>query len=235
MWLPQLEGVRRESLIRNWTRALLGILRVKVVVRGELPSASSQAAMLVANHISWLDIWAINAVMPVRFVAKSEVRDWPVIGWLSRRAGVIFIERAKRNDTARVSVEGAQALKRGDRICVFPEGTTSDGREVLPFRSSLLQSAVDADAQLCPLAIRYPLPDGGVNTAVAYTGEITMRQSLDAVLSQPALCVELCFLPSIPASRHDRRALAQMAWTAINDRLHPAGQAASETGGGLPA
>lgn len=214
--LPRFQGARRERVIRDWSAQILRILNVRLVATGVLPAADARAALIVANHISWLDIWAINTVQVVRFVAKSEVRNWPVIGWLSKKGGVIFIERARRRDTSRVSGAGAEALRGGDCLCVFPEGTTSDGTHLRPFRSSLLQSAVDAGVPVWPVAVCYPKADGTPNTAVAYAGDTTMAQSMHAILGQREIIVHLTFAPPIFPEGRDRRQLAQAAEVVIS-------------------
>lgn len=231
--LPRLHGDRRRELVRSWSGEILHILDIELVTSGQVPAG--RALMLVGNHISWLDIWAVNAAYPVRFVSKAEVRDWPVIGWLAVRVGVIFIERSRRHDTHRVSGLAAKALLEGDSLCMFPEGTTSDGARVLPFRTSLLQAPIDAGAGVLPVAIHYPALEGGLNTAVAYHGDISLWQSLRSILAQRQLKVELDFLPVIETAGLDRRALTQQCHSAISGRLHPAGLAAPGTGGGLPA
>lgn len=209
--LPRLKGARRERLIRNWSAHVLRILNVRLEVSGMLPTVDARTALFVANHVSWLDIWAINAVRTVRFVAKSEVRGWPVIGWLSQQAGVIFIERTRRHDTARVADAGTLALQGGDCLCVFPEGTTSDGTHLHPFRSSLLQSAVDADAPVWPVAIRYPQPNGAPNTSIAYAGDTSLAESMLSILGQREIVAHLVFAQPILSHGRDRRELAQAA------------------------
>ncbi|MCX7627328.1 MAG: 1-acyl-sn-glycerol-3-phosphate acyltransferase [Methylophilaceae bacterium] len=227
--LPWLGQRQRRSLVQSWSAHILHILNVRLQVEGMLPTASHPPALFVANHISWLDIWAINAVHPMRFVAKSEVRAWPIIGWLSEKVGVIFIERGRRHDTARVSGVGAEALRQGHSVCVFAEGTTSDGTHLYPFKSSLLQSAVDAGALVWPIALQYRDTHGRLNTAVAYTGDVTMFQSLCAVLAQREIVVRLIFAEPMPAVQRDRRTLTRAAESAIAALAHLPVRATPET------
>ncbi len=233
--LPRLHGIRREQLVSRWSAHILRILNVKLIVSGTVPTVETPAALFVSNHISWLDIWAINAVRTVRFVAKSEVRNWPVIGWLSEKAGVIFIERARRHDTSRVSGAGAEALRKGDCLCVFPEGTTSNGTHLYPFRSSLLQSAVDAEAPVWPIALQYPLPDGMPNTAIAYAGDTSFVQSMKAILSQREITLHLQFSEPIHPAGRDRRELTQQAEAVIASLARLPVREAPETLSGRPA
>jgi len=233
--LPRLQGARRDRLISGWSAHILHILNVRLIVSGDVPAADAPAALFVSNHISWLDIWAINTVRNVRFVAKSEVRSWPVIGWLSEQAGVIFIERARRHDTSRVAGAGASALRDGHCLCVFPEGTTSDGTHLYPFRSSLLQSAVDAGAPVWPVALQYLLPGGMPNTAIAYAGDTSLAQSMKEILAQREIVLHLKYSEPIAPAGRDRRQLAQQAETAIASVARLPVREVPETASGLPA
>ncbi|MFM9914035.1 MAG: lysophospholipid acyltransferase family protein [Methylophilaceae bacterium] len=239
VWLPFLRAKHRDKLVRRWSKSILNILNVKLHVSGSVPLAGTSPAMFVSNHISWLDVWLVNSLISPRFVAKSEVRSWPLIGWLSEKGGVIFIERAKRKDTLRVSGAALQALADGDSLCVFPEGTTTDGSFMVPFRSSLLQAAVDAEVLLRPIALRYPLPNGGVNVGVAYWGDITLWESMLAMVKQPEIVAELVFLLPISTQGNDRRVLVRRAESAIAELLRlpvraalvaPGGQLAGDLG-----
>lgn len=208
---PPATQSRRQWLTRRWSVQLLEILNVEVRVYGTPPGRELDAVMFVANHISWLDIYALNTVKPARFIAKSEVRAWPLVGWLAEKTGTLFIERGRRHDTGRIATIATQALREGHCLCFFPEGTTTDGTTMLPFKTSLLQPAINAGAHLWPLAIRYPLPDGGANTAIAYWGDVTMMQSVRAVLKQHQPVIELHFSPPLPSIGRERRALAEEA------------------------
>jgi 1-acyl-sn-glycerol-3-phosphate acyltransferase len=145
----------------------LRILKVDARVHGELASAAGNV-LVVANHISWLDIFVLNAHHPVRFVAKAEIAKWPVVSRMIRGAGTVFIERERRRDTHRVTRMMATVLASGDVVAIFPEGTTTYGDDVLPFKSSLLQPIVEADGHVQPVAIRYRTPDGEPSLAPSY-------------------------------------------------------------------
>jgi 1-acyl-sn-glycerol-3-phosphate acyltransferase len=150
---PLTSAARRRALVQRWSARLLRMLHVDTRVHGSL-AADGGNVLIVANHISWLDIFVLNAVCPVRFVAKAELARWPLVGRLVRGSGTLFIERARRRDTHRVNQTVTDALAGGDVVALFPEGTTSDGASVLPFKSSLLQSIVDASGHVQPLALR---------------------------------------------------------------------------------
>jgi len=225
---------QREQRIQQWCKHILVILHIRVVTSGQLPDARTTRTLFVSNHISWIDIWALKQLHPMRFVAKSEIRGWPVIGWLAERSGTLFIARHKRQEIGRTMNNVEQALAQDDCLCFFPEGTTTDGTELKPFKSSLFQAAINADALVWPLAIHYPDTAGGTNTEVAYCGDITMQQSLWAVLRQQEIVVELHFAAPLPAAGQERRHLAHHARQAIASRLPLARHKAPETSADLP-
>lgn len=218
--LPLVAQAQRIDLIRAWAIRLLAILNIKLEVKGRPTEMSARNVLFIANHISWLDIYLLNAVQPVRFVSKAEVRAWPVIGWLAAKVGTIFIERARRHDTARANRAVSDALSAGDCVAVFPEGTTSDGSQLRPFHASLLQPAIDSGALLWPVAIRYKNHDGSPNTAAAYIGDLSFADSLFRVLNEPELLAEIVYLEPLPVQGRSRRELAALAETAIASWLN---------------
>lgn len=218
--LPRVGRARRTELIRRWSARVLAILNVRLSVRGEVPEVSAAGVMFVANHVSWLDVYLLDAVCPVRFVAKAEVRAWPVIGWLAVKLGTLFIERARRHDTARANREVVDALRQGDCIAVFPEGTTSDGTLLRPFHASLLQSAITSEARLWPVAIRYVHRDGTVNLSPAYVDDMSFGASLLRILNEPDLAAEITYLEPLPVQGRSRRELAVLAEKAIANALN---------------
>ena len=211
---PFADGSRRRALTQRWSAQLLALLRVECRVLGRL-AADGGNVLVVANHISWLDIVVLDAVCPVRFVAKAELARWPVAGSLARAGGTLFIERARRRDTHRVSLTVTEALRAGDIVAVFPEGTTSEGASTLPFKSSLLQSIVDAGGDMLPLAIRYRDLRGARSSAAAYVGDDSFMTSFWRVCATPGLVVEVVPLARVPAAGRHRRALAKEAESAI--------------------
>lgn len=219
-YLNRLPQPRRQRQMLRWSRQALGLLAIRVEVMGALPDPSVQKTLFVANHITWIDIWAIKSRFPLHFVAKSEIRGWPLLGRLAHATDTIFIERHRRHATGKAVAELRQALEHNENLCFFPEGTTTDGTELKAFKPSLLQAAIDASATVQPLAIRYTHPDGSCNTAVAYHGETTLLQSLRAVLKQRNITVQLIFAPPIAAAGQQRRQLAQQARSAIAALLH---------------
>ncbi len=215
---PHLSQPAQKRMAQNWSAGLLAILCVKLRYSGVPPPAGVQRVMLAANHVSWLDVYALIAVCPARFVAKSEIRNWPLLGWLSQNAGTLFIERTKRSDTARINQDINNALTIGDRVAVFPEGTTSDGSVLRHFHASLLQPAVTAETLLCPVAIRYHDTAGQISKAAAYV-DVSLLQSLQQILRQPWVEVELIFADPVNSSGKNRRELARFVEHAIASAL----------------
>jgi 1-acyl-sn-glycerol-3-phosphate acyltransferase len=216
---PLLGIPERRVLIRRWSRQLLRMLRVSTRIEGLPEGGLPGNLLIVANHVSWLDIFAVHAVRPSRFIAKSEVRRWPVLGQLVAGCGTLFVDRGRRRDAHRINEQARDALVAGDTIAIFPEGTTSDGRSVLPFRSSLLQPIVDARGHLQPVAIRYLEPGGAQSDAPAYVGETTFLDSFWQVLGERSLVVELTFGPRLTAHARHRGELARQAEAIIRRAL----------------
>jgi len=211
--------LRRKSAVRRWSARSLAIINVVPRIYGEPPANASRSLVLVANHVSWLDIQVIHAVWQVRFVAKSEVRSWPVIGWLSAHAGTLFIERGSKRHAMRINQSIHAAFVDGDAIGVFPEGTTTHGNEVGKFHGSLLQPAVDEEALVCPVALRYLDVDGKLCIDASYVGDTSLAESVRMILRQPRITAELHFLAPIDAKGRTRRDLADATRAAIATKL----------------
>jgi 1-acyl-sn-glycerol-3-phosphate acyltransferase len=212
---PRVGTAKRAFFVRWWSAKLLRILRIVLDVHGAKPEWLESDLVIAANHISWLDIFVINSVRPTRFVAKSEIRDWPVVGWLCEKSGTIFIARAKRSDTAKINTVIHDVLGRGDCVGLFPEGTTSPGDIVRKFHSSLFEPAVVNKANVAPVALAYRYDDGTRSFDPAYILDLTFNQSLDQIIRQPMLIAEITFAPRIDADGATRRDLASRSEAAI--------------------
>lgn len=210
---------RRHALISHWSKRLLAMLRVELRIEGMPRGGLPGNLLIVSNHVSWLDIFALNALQPARFIGKAELKRWPVMGQLIAGCGTLFIERERRRDAHRVNERARDALKAGDTIAIFPEGTTTDGAGVLPFHGSLLQPVIDADGHLQPIAIRYRGTDGVRSDAAAYVGDTTFMASFWSVLGKRELIAELTVTPSLRAAGSHRRELARAAESAIRQVL----------------
>jgi 1-acyl-sn-glycerol-3-phosphate acyltransferase len=198
---------QRHELIRWWSVKTMRILGIGLQVSG---SAEPGGQLLVANHVSWLDIAAVHAVLPqARFVSKSDVRRWPLIGPLVEGAGTLFIERSNKRDALRVVHQTAEALKSGDCVAVFPEGTTGAGPELLPFHANLLQAAIATEAAVLPVVLRWHEPGERFSAAAQFIGDTTLVQSLWRMASARGLGIEVQVLPAVASQGLDRRALGE--------------------------
>ncbi|MCA1247151.1 1-acyl-sn-glycerol-3-phosphate acyltransferase [Massilia sp. MS-15] len=214
---PLASRALRERLTRRWSRRLLGLCRVSVA---QLPGAPAAAhALVVANHVSWLDIFVINALYPCRFVAKAEIRSWPVLGWLAASAGTVFIARGNRRELRHLFKGLVAVLHGGQRVAFFPEGTTSLQGEVLPFHANLFEAAIDAGVAVQPYALSYVDAAGGYHAAVEYVGETTFVDSLLRILEGEPVQARLQCLAPIDATGAHRRDLARVAQEAIGAAL----------------
>ena len=212
---PRSGPERRREWVRWWSAKLVRIVGISTVVEGDPPSAAERAVMVAANHVSWLDIFVISGVHATRFIAKSEIRDWPVAGWIAERAGTIFIRRELRRDTARINAVVHAALAEGDRVGLFPEGTTSEGDTLLKFHSSLFAAAVANGADVQPCAVRYERPDGSLCRQAAYVGELSFMQSLGLVIRQRGVVARVRFGEPIATTGLDRREVARRAHASV--------------------
>jgi 1-acyl-sn-glycerol-3-phosphate acyltransferase len=233
---PGASPTRRRALVRWWSAKLLRIVGVATHIEGEPPGEAGGGAMIAANHVSWLDIFAVSSVRPTRFIAKGEIRDWPIVGWVVERAGTIFIRRERRRDTARIQDLVHAALAQGDRVGLFPEGTTTEGDRLLKFHSSLFESAVVNQAQVHPCAIRYEHADGSLCRAIAYVGEISFMQSFGLVIRQRGVVARLAFAPALHTAGQGRREVAAATEAAVARllRVEPA-SSSPRTARDLPA
>lgn len=216
---PHLSHTRQCRTLKTWSRQLLNILNVGIQIEGPQPAHGESGCLIVANHVSWLDIFALNAIHPARFIAKTEVRSWPIIGWLCDRSGTIFIERAMRQDASMINQQVSVLLKQGVCIGLFPEGTTTDGKQVGHFHSSLIQPAIDTGIKLCPIALHYQSNNSTPENPAAFIGEMALAQSIWKILRCPHLNALLAFTPVLQPTNKNRRELARAAQQAIDQAL----------------
>jgi 1-acyl-sn-glycerol-3-phosphate acyltransferase len=214
---PKSNAEQRAELIADWARGLLRLANVTVRIQGQPEQRGPM--LVVINHISWLDILVMLAAQPVCFVSKSEVKHWPVIGWLATNVGTLYIERANRRDALRVVHKIAEGLRAGQLIAVFPEGTTSDGNQLLPFHANLLQAAISASSPVQPVALRFLEADGTHSMSPVYIGDDNLLTSIWRMLRADPVTAQLDFLPPIPSESMQRRELAQQLEQLIAERL----------------
>lgn len=216
---PLIGSARREAHIRRWSRQLLGICGIRLVIREVDGVASPPRALIVANHVSWLDIFVVNSMQPCRFVAKSDIRSWPFIGWLCAKTGTIFISRGKASDVRRIFKGLVESIQAGDRVAFFPEGTTAAQGKLLPFHANLFEAALDARVPVQPYAIRYLDAQGNYHPAADFIGDTTIVESILAILKARSITAELAQLPLVPTDGAHRRELAVTARKAVAEGL----------------
>lgn len=194
---PLLPLRSRQWLIRNWSIVLMACCGVKIRVRGQ-PKREG-AVLWVANHVSWIDIFVMDSVRAVSFIAKSDIRKWPVIGWLVAGAGTLFIERGRRHAVRAVGQQMNARFARGEAVGLFPEGTTSPGLDVAPFHTSLFEPALRANVDIQPVALLF-LHKGERSTQYAFVGEQTLVHNIWNLLTAGGVVVELVFCPVTTAA-----------------------------------
>ena len=183
---------RRRQIRYHWSRRLLSLFGFTLKIEGSLPA---QPGLIAANHVSWIDIFAVNALTPVAFVSKDDVIHWPIIGTLARHNETIFLQRGSRGHAHTIGKDMARRLEDGSWLAVFPEGTTTDGTHLHPFHAALLQPAIDANVPVTPVALRYEDPDGNLTLLPAYTGDTSLWESFCAILAARQLVVRLSIGP----------------------------------------
>lgn len=203
---PWVAPRKRRFVVIFWSHVMLRCLGVGLDVRGD---ASKETALVVSNHVSWLDILVLQAAMPVVFVAKSEIRSWPVLGWMVALAGTCFIDRSRRSALRSVHKDLTAHLTVGQSVCIFPEGTTSDGAGVLPFHVGLFESAITARVAVQPVYLHYS------SVAAAYIGDMSLAGSVLRVLLAPRLQVRVLFLPPLSSEKLNRSELSEACRSSI--------------------
>ncbi len=214
-WIGVQTSMARKQRLTCWFLARLArALPLRVRIIGDRPR---EPMLWVANHISWSDIPLLGALLPISFLAKAEVRQWPVLGWLAQQAGTLFIRRGA-GDAGRVSRELAGHLHQGRHLLIFPEGTSTDGSTLRTFHSRLFACAVESGCPVQPVAIRYRR-DGQADPLAPFIGDDELPAHLLRLLDAEVAEVEIYLLP--PIASHDRspRELARQAQQAIALRL----------------
>lgn len=207
---PKWSVAQRQQEVQAWSRRMLAAMGIAWASEGTPPTQGP--LLVVANHISWLDILVMNAAAPAHFVSKADVKHWPVLGLLIAGAGTLFIERESRRDAMRVVHHMAEHLQAGDILAVFPEGTTSDGTALLPFHANLFQAAIAVQAPVLPVALMYrDAKTGRRSDAPVYVGDTTLWASLWQTVRSRGLVAHVCYGDSHEANGRDRRAWAAQA------------------------
>lgn len=212
---PRWPQQRRDATVQAWSQRMLRILGIPLHVQGQAPVQGPM--LLVANHLSWLDILVMHAARHCRFVSKSDVKHWPLVGTLATGGGTLYIEREKRRDAMRVVHHMAESLKAGDIVAVFPEGTTGDGKELLPFHGNLIQAAISAHVPVQPVAIRFlDRESGNDSEGPLYLGDDTLVGSLWRTLAGRPFVAHVRFGEPQVAEGRDRREWAHDLRAAVD-------------------
>jgi 1-acyl-sn-glycerol-3-phosphate acyltransferase len=205
---PRWSEQRRQATVQAWSQRMLRVLGIPLHVTGQPPAQGPM--LLVANHMSWLDILVMHAARHCRFVSKSDVKHWPVIGTLATGGGTLYIEREKRRDAMRVVHHMAASLQAGEIVAVFPEGTTGDGAALLPFHANLIQAAISANAPVQPVALRFvDRASGKDSDGPLYLGDDTLLSSLWRTLAGRPFVAHVRFGEPQRAQGRDRRQWAE--------------------------
>lgn len=207
---PFLDRRDKGRKIQDWSKRLLKIFNIDLVIDGAILLGNTPN-LIASNHISWLDIHVINAFKPIRFVAKSEVAKWPIFGWMAKQLGTVFIRRDSARHARQVVDQMAEVLKT-ESICIFPEGTSTIGEAVLPFKPNLFESAIVAQVSVFPLSIRYlSKTTGRRSESPAFIGDMGLLESMSKIISNRSLMAQITILPPLSIAQKadiDRRQLA---------------------------
>jgi 1-acyl-sn-glycerol-3-phosphate acyltransferase len=213
-WRP----AQKNAAIQRWARQVLAILDIEVQAHNM--AAPGFSGLVVSNHLSWLDVLVLQSLMPVAFVAKSEVRRWPVVGYLAHACATIFVDRNSARSAHAMVERTAAAITQGQAVVVFPEGTSSDGQQLGTFHPNIFESAIRADSQVQPLALQYvDAATGTVATAAHFTGDMTLLGSLQKVSTTAGMRAQVHVGPCIAAHGHSRKTLALQAHASIRIQL----------------
>lgn len=218
---PLLRQTRRDHIVAGWSRALLRACGVRMLERpadgADALAARRGGHMLLANHVSWLDVFLVLSVAPSHFVAKSEIAHWPVLGVLVSRVGTLFLERRKRHAVHRLNRHIVEVLAGGRRVALFPEGTTSKGDRLLPFHGNLIEAALHVQAPVIPVGLRYLDGAHRPTDRAIFVGDVSFAASVVRILTAPVIVAEVHPLP--PVQGATRQQVAELARRAIGERL----------------
>lgn len=221
---PFLDRRSKDRKIQTWSKRLLKIFNIDLVVQ-DAALLGSAPHLIASNHISWLDIHVINAFKPIRFVAKSEVEGWPIFGWMAKQLGTVFIRRDSTRHARQVVGQMAEVLKT-ESICIFPEGTSTIGDSVLPFKPNLFESAIASNVPVFPLALQYLSKVTGLRSeSPAFIGDMGLLESMSKVIKNRSLVAHIRLFPAYSDDllpNADRKQLANYSQESISKSLEKA-------------
>jgi len=206
---PLSSVAQRRAFIRHWSRRLLWIFGVHVQIRAAPGEELRDDHLLVCNHQSWLDIFVIDALRPTRLVAKSEVRRWPVLGWLCTRAGTIYVDRSRPRALPELLHRIGERIRAGEAVGFFPEGAVSAPGTLLPFHANLFEAACGAGVPVQPCVLCYLRKNGSLEHSIRYMGGITIFSSFGMILRGEPIIASFQILDAVPSAGRSRREVCQ--------------------------
>ncbi len=215
--LPKTPDPSTRDPLSRWFESFLAILGIEVRTSGERPVAT--AFLIVANHTSWLDIMVLRSIFSTCFIAKEEIAKWPVVGPMAREAGTIFIGRTRLSSFRETLAASRKSLGKKIPITVFPEGTTTLGDRLLPFKTGVFDLCTETGSPALPVSFRYETPDGLQLTSVSYTGDEPFFRSFGRTLREPRVVVRLHISPPVFPEGKDRKAMALASQEAVANGL----------------
>lgn len=205
---PFLSSKTQKKYIRKWSERVTSTFDISIKIVNPSNLRNLEGCLIVANHVSWIDVQVIHTIFECKFISTSEILSLPVIGRLAKAAGSLFIDLTKpKKSTYLISQDMVKSLSNNEAICAFPEATSTDGKDVLPFKSSLFQPAINASAPICPIALRYLDANGQPSEKLGFYGEMTLLESMIATLCSGPNVAELTVLPLMSANK-DKHQLA---------------------------
>lgn len=223
LWFKFPRATREQKLmhIQAWSTHVLDVIGVRLNITPSSTSIGShKTQLLVANHVSWLDVLVIQAMHPCVFVAKSEVRHWPLVGNMAQACGVVFVDRSSSSSARKMVDDVAHALHHGYCVASFPEGTSSEGHDVSLFHANLFEAAIHRDVEVLPLALRYTDSDTGtLCLKAAFVGDIGFMASLHQVMGLHAITVGVQIGKTLSPHGHSRRTLAHLSHRSVLNQL----------------
>ncbi len=212
----QQNGPLPSTIVCWWHKRLCRIFEINIVRHG---APHSGCALYVANHISWIDIPVLGRETAPCFVAKSELREWPLIGWLASKTGTIFLRRGNGASAFKMTTEIRRLILDRRNVAIFPEGTTTDGKQVGLFHSAPFAAVVDTDCWIQPICIRYPLPGGGHSPIAPFIEEMSLASHVWRLLGEHTVSVEVTFCPPVSCTGKNRQILSIESHTLICNTL----------------
>ncbi len=222
---PRASREEQGRLIQIHSRKILEIAGLQYSWEGQLDEKLRQTGFnttkgitLVSNHISWIDIFSLNSVIPCRFIAKADIAHWPFFGLIAKQIGTLFIDRGRRSVIVKINQEITKALDSQQTVAVFAEGTTTQGNELLPIRSNLFSPAVSLNTLIQPVIITYSSNDQPT-TRMAFSGDTSLVRSLWNVVTAEKGKVTIHVLEPINPDGMDRRAIGKLCEERMKEKL----------------